>query len=146
MHLNFVSACVLVGVTVVVHAGGLAALLRLLIISNALLLTQFWPIAWLLVRLTVALILIHLTEIAVWGLFYLWTGCLPDTESAFYFSGVTYTTLGYGDLVLPKPWRMLGPVEGLTGILMCGLSTGLFVAVLGRVIGSKLRGEPSEHC
>ncbi len=146
MHLNFVSACVLVGVTVVVHAGGLAALLRTLIISNALLLTHFWPIAWLLVRLAVALILIHLAEIAVWGLFYLWTGCLPDAESAFYFSGVTYTTLGYGDLVLPKPWRMLGPVEGLTGILMCGLSTGLFVAVLGRVIGSKLRGEPSEYC
>jgi len=145
MRLNLFSACVLVGVTVLVHAGGLAALLRALIKSHALLLTNFWPIAWLLVRLTVALILIHLTEIAVWGLFYLGTGCLPDAESAFYFSGVTYTTLGYGDLVLPTPWRMLGPIEGLTGILMCGLSTGLFVAVLERIIGSKLRDDPSDH-
>jgi hypothetical protein len=39
---------------------------------------------------------------------------------------------GHGDLVLPTPWRMLAAVEGLTGILMCGLSAGLFVALAGR--------------
>jgi Ion channel len=57
---------------------------------------------------------------------------VPDTESAVYLSGVTYTAVGYGDLVLPKPWRMLAPLETLTGILMCGLSTGLFFAVVNR--------------
>ena len=97
----------------------------------------FWPISWLLIRVTWTLLLIHLVEIAVWALFYLWAGCLPDAESAFYFSGVTYATVGYGDVVLQKPWRMLGPVEGLTGILMCGLSTGLFFAVLNRVVAGR---------
>ena len=53
--------------------------------------------------------LIHLAEIAIWGLVYSWQNCLPDAESAFYFSGVTYTSLGYGELLLPKPWRMLSP-------------------------------------
>ena len=67
------------------------------------------------------------------GLFYLWWGCLPDAESAFYFAGVTYTTIGYGELVLVKPWRMLAPIEGLTGILMCGLSTGFFFAVVNYI-------------
>src|ERR1035438_9002448 len=38
-----------------------------------------------------------LAEIAIWGFFYLWRGCLPNSEAAFYFSGSTYTTLGYGD-------------------------------------------------
>lgn len=61
---------------------------------------------------------------------------MPDAESAFYFSGVTYTTVGYGDLVLPKPWRLLAPLEALTGILMCGLSTGLFFAVVSQWIRS----------
>ena len=69
----------------------------------------------------------------MWALFYLWWGCLPNAETAFYFSGTTYATIGYGDVVLPVSWRMLGPVEGLTGILMCGLSTGLFVAVMSKV-------------
>jgi len=41
------------------------------------------------------------------GLFYLWRGCVTDAETAFYFSGVTYTTLGYDDVVLAKPWRLL---------------------------------------
>ena len=79
------------------------------------------------------LLLIHAIEITVWALFYLWWKCLPDAESAFYFSRVTYATIGYGDLVLPTPWRMLAAVEGLTGILMCGLSAGLFVALASRI-------------
>jgi hypothetical protein len=65
-----------------------------------------------------------------------WSGRLPDVESAFYFSGITYTTVGYGELVLPQPWRMLAPLGALTGILMCGLSTGLFFALISRWISN----------
>ncbi len=65
-------------------------------------------------------------QIAVWALVFWWQKCLPDAESSFYFAGVTYTTVGYGDLLLPKEWQLLGPLEGLTGILMCGLSTAFF--------------------
>jgi len=60
---------------------------------------------------------------------------MPDLQTAFYFSAVTYTTTGYGDLVLPKEWRVVGGIEALTGILMCGLSTGLFFAVFVKVFG-----------
>ena len=49
------------------------------------------------------------------------------------FSAVTYTTTGYGDLVLPEDWRLVGAIEALTGILMCGLSTGFFFAVVSRM-------------
>ena len=135
------AATFLVAVTVAIHAGGLAALLRALLKSPAQLPQRFWPLTRLLIGVTWALMLIHLVEIAVWALFYLWSGCLPDAESAFYFSGVTYATVGYGDLVLPQPWRMLGPVEGLTGILMCGLSTGFFFALVSRLVGAKFKDE-----
>ena len=143
MFWKILIACALVAVTVAVHAVGLGALLRAFIKSHALPPTRFWPITWLLIRVTWCLILIHLIEISVWGLFYFWKDCLPDAESAFYFAGVTYTTVGYGDLVLPKQWRMLGPVEGLVGILMCGLSTGLFFAVVSKVFRPKSGIEPN---
>ena len=58
---------------------------------------------------------------------------LPNAEAAFYFSGVTYTTLGYGDVVLVKPWRLLAPIEGLVGVMMCALSTGYFFVVASRI-------------
>src|SRR4051794_14029231 len=112
-------AWVLVAVTVLVHALGLTVLLKSLIGNLVQPPMRFWPIIWLLIHLTWSLILIHAAEITVWALFYLWSGCLPNAGSAFYFSGVTYTTVGYGDIVLADPWRMLGPFEGLTGILMC---------------------------
>jgi hypothetical protein len=102
---------------------------------------RLWQIAWLLIRIAWWLIVLHLLEIAVWALFFWWHKCLPDVESSFYFSGVTYATIGYGDLVLPKEWRLFGPVEGF--ILMCGLSTGLFFAVVSRLLSNAIRVKTS---
>ena len=136
-------AAILVAITVAVHAAGFALVLRSFIKSHTAPPTQPWPIAWLLIRVTWLLILMHVAEITVWALFYWWKGCLPDAEAAFYFAGVTYTTIGYGDLVLAKPWRILGPVEGLTGILMCGLSAGLFFGLVTRIYSSRLSPKPN---
>jgi hypothetical protein len=135
-------AAALVAATVAIHAVGLAALLLVLTRPGAQPPTRFWSSTWLLIRMVWWLILIHLAGISVWGTFYFWRGCLPDVESAFYFAGVTYTTVGYGDLVLPEAWRMLGPVEGLTGILMCGLSAGVFFAVVSRLLASRFQTTP----
>ena len=131
----------LVALNVVVHAGGLALLLRALSKSHAAPPVRPWAITWLLIRTAWWLILIHLVEIAIWALFYLGRGAMPDAESAFYFSGVTYTTVGYGDMVLPEPWRILAPLEALTGVLMCGLSTGFFFAVVARILAFQTKAE-----
>jgi ion channel len=136
MVIEVLFAVGLVLVTVVIHVVGFSALLRAMMRSHALAKSGFGPATRLVIGLTCWLILIHLLEISVWGLFYFRQGCLPDAESALYFSGVTYTTVGYGELVLPKPWRMLAPLEALTGILMGGLSTGLFFAVVSRWISN----------
>ena len=132
------SAWVLVALTVAMHATGLAVLLRCFIRLDALPPTRLWTIARMLLRMVWWLFLLHLAEITVWGLFYLLRGCLPSAETAFYFSGATYTTIGYGDVVLAKPWRLLGPIEGLTGILMCALSTGYFFVVVSHIHQSRL--------
>jgi len=135
----FLTAWALVVATVALHTIGLAIVIRSLMKRRAALPTHFWPITRLLTGLAWSLILIHLTQIALWGLFYWWQGCMPDLESAFYFAGVTYTTTGYGDLLLQQPWRMLGPVEALTGILMCGLSAAVFFAVVSRLFMPQLK-------
>ena len=127
------SACVLVALTVFVHTAGIAVLLRHLTTLYGLRANNVWPVIRRLLRIIWWLVLLHLAEISIWGLFYLWRGFLPNAEAAFYFSGVTYTTLGYGDVVLAKPWRLLAPIEGLVGVMMCGLSTGYFFVVVSRI-------------
>ena len=64
---------------------------------------------------------------------------MPALQSALYFSAVTYTTTGYGDLLLPKEWRLIGGVEALTGILMCGWSTAFFFIVASKLYGVRLQ-------
>ena len=132
---TILAAWCLLALTVTIHAAGLSAMLRYG--STLLPSTGFWPMTRLLVWVAWWLLILHLSEISVWALFYWWQECLPDAESSFYFSGVTYSTLGYGDLVLPQEWRMLSPVEGLTGILMCGLSTGYFFVVVSRFLAPR---------
>jgi hypothetical protein len=130
------SAVVLSFLTVAVHATGIAVLIRGLTKHHPPT-NSAWLILRMLLRMIWWLVLLHLAEISIWALFYLGRGCLPNAESAFYFSGSTYTTLGYGDVVLVKPWRMLGPIESLMGVLMCGLSTGYFFVVVSRIHQSR---------
>ena len=141
-------ACILVVVTVVIHATGFGLLLKKLLKSQAMNRWGVFPVTKLVVVLALWLLLIHMAEIVVWGLFYYWQGCMPDAESAFYFSGVTYTTVGYGDVVLSRPWRILAPMEALTGILMCGLSIGLFFALVSRWISKwvNLKKSSADDC
>jgi hypothetical protein len=134
-------AAALVAITVAMHSAGFGLILAALQKHRAAPPTRALPITWLLIRVAWLLIVLHTLEITVWAGFYRWDNCLPDAESAFYFSGVTYTTLGYGDLLLPREWRMLGPVQGLTGILMCGLSAGLFFAVVAGIYNRHERRE-----
>jgi hypothetical protein len=125
-------ASFLVATTVIIHAGGLGMALSHALRSTGRPETRFWPITGLLIRIAWLLLLFHLLEIAVWALFFWWQKCLPNLESAFYFSGVTYATLGYGDLLLPKEWRLFGPLEALTGNLMVGLSIAFFFVVVSK--------------
>ena len=122
----------LMGVCVVIHAAGLALAVRRSRRQPAVV-GRFWAWTWILTRLAAWIILLHLVEITVWGVYYLSRDAMPDLQSALYFSAVTYTTTGYGDLVLPAEWRLLGAIEALTGILMCGLSTGFFFASISRM-------------
>ncbi|HEV2804283.1 MAG TPA: potassium channel family protein [Chthoniobacterales bacterium] len=131
----------LTALCVMLHAVGMTGLLRWVNRAIGRIGGRFWFTTLILVRTAGWIILLHLIEIAVWAFFYTWRHGLPDLPSAFYFSSVTYTTTGYGDLVLPNEWRLVGGVEALTGILMCGWSAAFFFAVVTRL--NETRSQPA---
>jgi len=94
--------------------------------------------AMLVMRLMTAFICLHVLEILLWTAFYRWL-CFPVWESAFYFSAASYATVGYGDVVLPRMWRTLGPVESISGVLMCGLSASFLFAIMSRLVEREAR-------
>ncbi len=73
--------------------------------------------------------------VAGWAAFFVRTGAITDFKPAVYFSAITCTTTGYGDILLPEDVRIFCGIEALTGILMCGLTGGTFFAVFARIFG-----------
>jgi len=80
-----------------------------------------------------ALMVAHVAEAAVWGLFFRWTRLLPSVTEGVYFTAASITTLGYGDILLKYPWRHLGTLIAITGVLMFGCSTAFLFVILQNV-------------
>jgi hypothetical protein len=131
----FLAWC-LMALSVAIHAAGVTAALRWARNQQESVM-QFWRMTWLLIGVAGWTLLLHLLEISAWALLYLAGDAIGDLASALYFSAVTYTTTGYGDVVLPQEWRLVGGVKALTGILLCGWSTGFFFAVISRIYGAR---------
>ena len=71
----------------------------------------------------------HTIEAWIWGAFYYVSGELTTLSEAIYFSTVTYTTLGYGDIVLSHKWYLTSSLQAVSGIIMFGWSTAFLVNV-----------------
>ena len=125
-------AWALVALCVMIHAAGVSAALRRLPLETPGA-RRFGRSTWIFIEIAGWMILFHLLEITAWATVYYLDQALPDLSSSMYFSAVTYTTTGYGDVVLPPDWRLVGGIEALTGILMCGWSTGFFFAAVSRM-------------
>jgi voltage-gated potassium channel Kch len=132
MIAKLLAAWTLMAVCVVVHAVGVTWAMRWVREQDAAA-QRLWHWIKVFVRLAAWVVVLHLAGILGWAILYAAAGAMPDLASAVYFSAVTYTTTGYGDLVLPREWQLVGAVEALTGILMCGWSTGFFFAVVSRM-------------
>jgi len=129
---HMIAMLTLIAVTVAIHASGSVALIRML---EAYL--PFWrrhpsfvvgilSLSW----VVASLVILHMFEIGVWATYLFLRGLFPDFETATYFSLVTYTTTGFGDVTLPKEWRILGSSQALVGILMTSWSIAILIAVV----------------
>ena len=90
---------------------------------------------WVLMSTGIVLLVLHLSEALAWATaFYLLPNHanLKDFQEAIYFSLVTFTTLGYGDVILDERWRILAGAEAVNGILLAGWSTALLFTVVQR--------------
>jgi len=137
------AAFVLITLTLAVQCAGMAALIDWILGHVGRSAYRLGPVrsAALIVRFTSVMIALHIFQILLWAGFYRWQ-CFPSWESAFYFSTTTYSTVGFGDMILPRKWRNLGPVESLTGVLMCGLSASLLFAIVTRLVDREVRLSP----
>jgi len=97
--------------------------------------------AALVMETTIAVICLQGLVILAWAASYRWL-CLDSWESAFYFSAGSYSTVGYSDVVLPSHWRLLGPLESMMGVLMCGISVSLLFALINKLITNEAQVQP----
>ncbi len=131
------AAVLLVLVTLFLQCGGAAALIIWIrSIPRETREVRVFRCAALVMQTTVAVIVLHGIVILLWASCYRWL-CLPSWESAFYFSASSYATVGYGDVVLPSKWRLLGPLESMVGMLMSGVSIGLLFAAVTHLVDGK---------
>ena len=133
------AAVLLVLVTLVLQCGGAAALIIWIrSIPRETQEVRVFRCAALVMQTTVAVIILHGFVILLWASCYRWL-CLPSWESALYFSASSYATVGYGDVVLPSKWRLLGPLESMVGMLMSGVSIGLLFAAVTHLVDGESR-------
>lgn len=135
MITNLVLAALMVGLTVTLHFFGLLGLLWVL--RNRGHRFQAHD-SWLgqgaaILFVMLGLVAVLTAEIWLYAVAYLAVGALGDLEAALYFSTTSFTTLGYGDVVLDQRWRLLGAIEGANGLLLFGWSTAFLISVTGRM-------------
>jgi hypothetical protein len=90
----------------------------------------FARIASLLFVTMIALMCAHIIEIAIWTVYYDWTGLQVNNATSFEFAFENYTALGYGDATPAEFWRLTGPITALNGLLLVGWSVAVIFEVM----------------
>lgn len=133
MLLDILITIFIVTVTVVIHTFGMMIAIRIIRKQKASQLTfqRFRSVP--LVGVVLVMFFISIVEVLLWAATYLWVNTIESFEEAFYFSMVTFTTLGYGDIVLKGTWRLLASFEAAIGIIMFGWTTAIVFAAVQNI-------------
>jgi hypothetical protein len=90
------------------------------------------------------LIMGNFLQIMIWGALFMMLGEFEELYEAVYHSAVNFSSLGYGDVVMTKPWKLLGPLEAGNGVLMFGLTGAALMAMLQQMIKAQAEKGGSE--
>jgi hypothetical protein len=131
---NLALGTAIISVTVLTHTIGLIAVTRLMgaVYRGMKLHRHHVGKTISMVATVLGLFLVHTVEIWIWALVYIALRAFETFEAALYFSTATFSTIGYGDMILRADWRLLGSLEGVSGFLLIGWSTAYLVAASTR--------------
>ena len=103
-------------------------------------------------RLMLALMIIAIWSLGtvtaavwIWAIAFRWMDLFPDVEQALYFALTSFTSLGYGDVLLPRRWQLLGGMAAANGLLNFGLLTAFFVDALRNMRVSQMEERRRLH-
>jgi hypothetical protein len=147
MLLPFIVAALLLFGSLLVYATAMHLVLRVVVglIRSGSRELGFWKSTAVMATVMAITAAAHLTQIALWAAAFLLCGRVSAWETAFYLSAQSYTALGYGDVLLAQPWRLLGPLEATNGLLFFGMSTALLFAIMSQLIAHRLRSETADR-
>ncbi|WP_440957283.1 potassium channel family protein [Oceanicaulis sp. LC35] len=132
---------VMVVLTTAIHMAGLAALIAIMRWRegrSSYVATAWWQMG-LILGVMLTLFFLHAVEIWVYAALYRLGGVVDTFEAALYFSTSTFTTVGYGDIVLGPGWRVLAAIESANGFLLLGWSTAFLLQVVSRLRSVEFR-------
>ena len=125
-------------VTTMIHAGFMIAGIGVLRdrLRGHRFVTGNWRPAFVVSLFVLWMFLASVVEVWIWAALYLLLDVFDSAEAASYFSTVTLTTLGYGDIVLAPPFRILASFQAANGLFLFGWSTALVFAIIQQLYGS----------
>ena len=92
----------------------------------------------------IAMMLGNFVQIVIWGVLFIILGEFSAVYEAVYHSAVNFTSLGYGDIVMSKRWKLMGPLEAANGVLMFGMTSAALMAILQQLIKVELETRPAD--
>lgn len=122
----------LIVICVVFHVAGLVTLANILRHISARFHFRTGPLKTIsfLTLAILCVIFLHTAEIWMWALIYIQLGEFVDLGRAVYFSAVTATTLGYGDITLSGQWQLLASFEAMAGLILFATSTAFLIELM----------------
>ena len=146
MLLNITIGVSIIGITILIHGYGTFFWVKLLankykkkrnLLSNI-------KNVWLLIYTAIFLLALNFIEAIIWGIaYYILPGIteFESLEKAIYFSLVTFTTLGYGEITISSANRILAGFEAMDGVLLLGWTTAIMFSVLQYTIKDMLKNK-----
>jgi hypothetical protein len=138
MLLNILIGVLMIVVTTVVHAGGMMLVLKVVRTQGDRWLErrQRTDVCWI-GGIVVLMFFVSVVEAMLWAAAYLGLNAIEGFERAAYFSVVTFSTLGYGDIVLDERWRLPASFEAASGIIMFGWTTAIVIGAVEHIYFGK---------